>query len=163
MEYLTISDWIGLFAALMTAAGVIVVFVQLQKLGQQIKLQSFADYTKRYQEIVLRFPEDINSSDFVLVGRSDYEVVMRNMRAYLDLSFEEWFLNRSELLDFKIWELWSGGILTALSKSAFQQAWGIVRKDTKFGSEFEAFIDDCMNGRSAAQQIHPSLLTSLSA
>lgn len=147
----------------MTAAGVFVVYFQLRKLGEQINLQSFADYTKRYQEIILRFPEDINSSDFVLVGRDDYDVVMRNMRAYLDLSFEEWFLNGSELIDFEIWALWSGGILTALSKPAFQQAWSIVRKDTNFGSEFEAFIDDCVNGRSATKQILPSLLSSLSA
>jgi hypothetical protein len=88
------ADWIAAISALATIVGVLVVFLQLQKLSGQIRLQHFTDYTKRYQEIILRFPEDINKQDFKLVDRLDYDQTMRQMRAYFDLSFEEWYLNR---------------------------------------------------------------------
>ena len=82
---MTISDWISAATALATGAGVVVVYFQLRKLSQQITLQNFSDYTKRYQRIILHFPEDVNVSDFVLKGRADYDQTMRYMRAYLIL------------------------------------------------------------------------------
>jgi hypothetical protein len=44
-----------------------------------------------------------------------------------------------------IWGVWKGGITTALSKPAFQQAWSIVRSDTKYGAHFDDFVDQCIN------------------
>jgi hypothetical protein len=128
-----------------------VVYFQLRKLSQQITLQNFSDYTKRYQSIILHFPEDVNVSDFVLKGRADYDQTMRYMRAYFDLSFEEWDLHRNKLIDLKIWSVWRSGIATALSKPSFQQAWQIVKADTRFGPDFEAFMDQCMRGEFSTQ------------
>ena len=128
--------------ALGTIAGVAVIFTQLRQLSRQIKLQSFSDYTRRYQEIVLHFPEDINEPGFVLRGRQDYDQTMRNMRAYFDLSYEEWFLQRQKLIDSRFWRVWRVGIKTAMSKSAFKQAWEIIKADSRFGAEFEDFIEN---------------------
>lgn len=131
--------------AIATILGVLAVFFQLKGLRQQIKLQNYADYTKRYAEIVLHFPEDVNSQDFKLDKRhKDYSQIMRYMRAYFDLCFEEWDLNRRKLIDLNAWKVWEGGMKTAFRKSAFQQAWKIIRdSDTEYGSEFEKFVANC--------------------
>jgi hypothetical protein len=140
------SDWIAGTAALFTLAGVWLVWGQLGALSKQIKLQHYSEYTKRYQEIMLQFPEDINQVDFQLSSeRKDYGHVMRYMRAYFDLSFEEWDLNNKNLIEPQFWETWMMGIRTALSKPAFQQAWEKIKSDSTFGSSFEAFIETCKN------------------
>jgi len=69
------------------------------------------------------------------------------MRAYFDLSFEEWYLNRKGLIDSENWSLWESGIKTALSKAALRQAWEIIGADTNFGDEFRAFVDSRMQAK----------------
>jgi hypothetical protein len=142
-------DLIAATTALVTLAGVVVVYLQLRALSQQIKLQHFSDYTKRYQEIALHFPEDINVSNFVLTGREDYNQTMRYMRAYFDLSYEEWDLSQKKLIDPAFWGTWKSGIEFALSKPAFQQGWQAIRRDTRYGPEFEDFVDRCINRTSS--------------
>jgi hypothetical protein len=136
------AEWISLVSALATAGGVWVVWYQTGKISKQLKLQNFSDYTKRYQEIILHFPEDINSPQFVLAKREDYNITMRYMRAYFDICYEEWHLNSRSLMDDETWSVWQSGMKTAFSKPAFKQAWEIVRKDSQFGSEFENFVAD---------------------
>src|SRR5262245_30436392 len=106
------SDWIAIVAGLITLAGVVVVFLQLRSLDQQSRLQNFGEYTRRYQDIVLNFPEDINSREFSLAARKgeEYAQVMRYMRAYYDLCFEEWYLHRKGLIEDDFWNVWLGGI-----------------------------------------------------
>ena len=129
-------DWIPWLNVLATVAGVAVVYRSFDSFPGRSELQHFSDYTKRYQEIVIHFPEDINSPDFILAGRPDYNHTMRYLRAYFDLSFEEWYLHSKNLINEDTWSLWRGGIETALSKTAFQQAWELIKVDTRLGKEF---------------------------
>lgn len=138
-------DWIVAFAALAACAGVGVLFLQLRELTRQIKLQHFADYTTRHQSIVLGLPDDIGAPGFALADRPDYERTLQRMRAYFDLSFEKWYLNRKNQIDADIWCIWKDGITRALSKPAFQQAWVLVKAEAKFGPDFEGFVDQCMH------------------
>lgn len=150
---MTVSDWISLGGAIATLAGVLVagfaIRTSIQQLNQQLTLQQFADYTKRYQEIILEFPEDINEPGFDLTGRPDSNQTMRRMRAYFDLCFEEWYLNQRQLLDSAIWNLWQEGMKEALSKPAFQQAWTIIKRDSSFGENFERFIEEMIPKKDA--------------
>ena len=91
---MTTSDFIALATGAVTLVGVVLVFGQLRSLNQQSRMQTFAEYTRRYQEIVLHFPEDIHAGDFSLRDHKDYDNIMRHMRAYYDLCFEEWYLQR---------------------------------------------------------------------
>jgi len=50
------------------------------------------------------------------------------------------FLYRKGLIDSEIWETWKGGMGSALSKPAFQQAWKKVSQDSDFDSAFENFV-----------------------
>lgn len=145
-----VQNWIAAFTALFTLLGAVLVWRQLVGLNKQTRLQNFADYTKRYQEIVLNFPEDINDENFSLVGRPDYVKTMRYMRAYFDLCYEEWYLNKQGLIGSEFWCIWKGGIKTALSKPAFRQAWEVIKDSkTEYGNEFDEFIEGNL-GASAA-------------
>ena len=62
------------------------------------------------------------------------------MRAYFDLCFEEYILHKKKFIDDDLWSIWKGSMEVAFSKSAFQQAWEIIQKDTKFGEDFENFV-----------------------
>jgi hypothetical protein len=135
------ADWASLVAAIAAAVGVPYIKLQLSTLSKQVKLQHYSDYTKRYQDIALRFPEDVNSVDFVLAGRTDYAHTMRYMRAYFDICFEEWDLSQKKLIDDRFWAVWRSGMVFAFKKKAFQQAWQIIRSDSDFGREFEDFVD----------------------
>ena len=135
------SDWINIVIGLVTLAGVIGVFFQLQSLNRQTRMQNFAEYTRRYKDIVLEFPEDINDKGFVLdKKRKDYDDLMRYMRAYYDLCFEEWYLHGKGDIGDDYWEIWRDGMKTAFSKTAFQQAWHIMQSDTNFGPDFGKFV-----------------------
>lgn len=128
--------------AVATTGGAIFVVLQLGSLRKQINLQNYSDYTKRYQEIVLNFPENVNSPDFKLssLNKGSRDKTMRYMRAYFDLCFEEWDLNNRRLIDKNSWKVWEGGTKTALSKTAFKQAWKVIRESgTKYGDGFDSF------------------------
>ena len=62
------GDWIALGSAVATFLGVLVaigaIIYQGRKITHQLVLQNFSEYTKRYQEIILKFPEDIERTDF---------------------------------------------------------------------------------------------------
>jgi hypothetical protein len=142
---MTTSDWITLFGALATLVGVAVAFYtiyrQLDMMRKQMILQHFSDYTKRYQEIIQKFPEDVNTPDFQFdPSRNDNDLTMRAMRAYFDLCFEEWYLWKREYLDKETWEIWKKGMITALSKQAFQTAWEKIKSDTEYGHDFLNFV-----------------------
>lgn len=138
---LTYSDWLDLITLVATLLALGFVYWQIRQVSVQLQLQHFADYTKRYQEIVLSFPESINEASFELKQHAERDKLMRQMRVYTDLCFEEWFLNQKFGIDKRIWAVWDGGMSTAFSKRAFREAWSEIKKDTRYGADFEQFID----------------------
>jgi glycyl-tRNA synthetase alpha subunit len=138
------SATIGNIIAIMTALIAIVALIcQSYATSKQIKLQNFIEFTKRYQEIILNFPENINDPTFSLEAMSEEAKnnTLRYMRAYFDLCFEEFTLHKKGFIDNAFWEIWRSGMEFAFSKAAFMQAWGVIIQDTKFGTEFEQFVE----------------------
>ena len=131
----------GLLTGVATAVAAVLVILQLRELNKQAKLSHFSDYTKRFNDIVVNLPEDVMRMDFVLAGRADRDHIMRTLRRYFDLSFEEWFLHQRGLIAKDIWQLWEMGIRAGCGKPAIQQAWAVIKTDTTFGPAFVVFID----------------------
>jgi len=148
---LSAGDWIAIAGAGVALVGVAVaavaLWVQIRALRKQLVLQTYSDYTKRYQEIILHFPEDINQSDFDLSSRDDRSDVMRYMRAYYDLCYEEHDLSKRRLIDKQIWLSWLGGMQFALSKPAFRQAWEQIKTDTQYAEDFCLLVDESLKRR----------------
>jgi hypothetical protein len=141
MNHISVSDWISLITLVVLAAGVWVVWRQGGRIYQQLSLRNYAEYSKRYEAILVNFPVDIKSQDFKLKARPDYEQIMRHMRVYVDLSYEEWYLNKQGMVDREMWDSWQAGVEAMFSKPAFQQAWLIIKQDSKYGTEFALFLE----------------------
>ena len=151
------SDWINLVSSfantLLLAATIAGVWLAWKAHCKQMRLQQFADYTKRYQDIIRDFPEDVNEPEFILEngintdpGKARFEKTMRAMRAYFDMCYEEWELHDRKDIDEHTWGIWSGGMATAFKKPAFQQAWARITRphDTDYGPHFKQFVDSLM-------------------
>lgn len=141
------------FAVIVATLGMLITALALwftvSSFRKQLQLNFFADYTKRYQEIILHFPEFVNEQgfDIELLDDEVRNSTMRYMRAYFDLCSEEYYLWNKRHIDKDTWREWELGIKFAFSKPAFQQSWRIIRLDTKYYAAFSAFvnaaIDEC--------------------
>ena len=91
------TEWIQLIALLVA---IIVLIITIINFNNQMKLNFFADYTKRYQEIMLHLPEDIeiNYNGFSELPNE----VKRYLRAYIDLCSEEYYLHQLKKVEHKI-------------------------------------------------------------
>lgn len=150
------SDLIQIVVGSITAIGIWVAILanrnQLEIFNKQLRLNFFADYTKRYQEIILNFPENINEAKFDLNGlhKSDKERTLRYMRAYFDLCSEEFHLKKQSHIDQEVWTIWESGIKFAVSKKAFKDSWTLINRDTIYGEDFRNWIDDEMKKSSVS-------------
>lgn len=147
-----VTDWMATTAATnwITLAGFVLAvwafLYQGHATRKQSTLQNLADYTKRYQEIILNFPETINEASFSLETLPDdrRNSTLRYMRAYFDLCAEELALFNQRYIDAATWALWKEGMEFAFSKPAFRQSWAVISKDTHFGAEFKTLVEHAM-------------------
>jgi hypothetical protein len=148
-------------AAVVSIVGVIITALALwftvRSFKDQLQLSFFADYTKRYQEITLNFPESINEKDFSFEGLSPEvrDKTLRYMRAYFDLCSEEYFLWRKKHIDNETWLEWKTGIEFAFSKTAFVEAWKILKLDTIYYGAFVEFANSSIL-KSQNKQLQPT-------
>ena len=115
--------------------------------NEQIKHNYFSEYTKRYQEIIIHFPENINEDSFSYESLDDdIEVkTMRYMRVYFDLCSEEFFLHQNKYIYDKVWKEWEEGMSFAFNKTAFRIAWERISRQSTFYKDFKKFVNGKMN------------------
>lgn len=96
---------------LLIAAVGTIIFNQYNE-NKRHKLQFFAEYTRRYQDIILRMPEDPSDPQF-----------LKYMQLYFDLCSEEFYLYKKGLIDKNVWDLWVDGMALTMKKRSFKTAW----------------------------------------
>lgn len=135
-DWSAIGTWVGSLGTIAT-----VIFMG-RGLKKQMGLSFFSEYTKRYQDIVLNFPESINQQDFDFdsLTKEERDKTLRYMRAYFDLCSEEYFLWKEGNIDKNTWREWESGIRYAFSKTAFRKAWETLRLDTIYYGEFTEWL-----------------------
>lgn len=119
------------------------VALTVRNFKKQLQLQFFADYTKRYQEIILNFPDWINDEN-IQISELPPEIedqILRYMRAYFDLCSEEYFLWKNHYIEDETWYEWQSGMSYAFSKPAFMQAWERLSFGAIFYREFAALVE----------------------
>ena len=147
-------DTILVITNLATIVGVIVAIAMLiitvkslnssvEQFNEQLQLNVFTDYTKRYQEIMLSLPESVNDDDFSFYNlkENEKEKKLKYMRAYFDLCSEEYFLYGQGKIGKDTWHEWNSGIKYAFSKAAFIESWQLIRPDSGFYPEFVKFAE----------------------
>lgn len=98
--------------SLLLIAAVVTIIINQYNESKRHKLQFFAEYTRRYQEIILVMPSDEKDPRF-----------LKYMQLYFDLCSEEFFLNKKGVIDKEVWKLWADGMAFAMRKSLFANAW----------------------------------------
>ena len=148
---MVLADWIQLGMALVAIVGLTITILnnkrQFQSLNEQMKLSCFADYTKRYQEIILNFPECIYREDFTYsqLSDSEKEKTLKYMRIYFDLCSEQLFLHNQNYIEPKIWKNWEEGIRWSFSRKAYRDAWDITCQNTVYYNDFSDWIRQLIN------------------
>ncbi|MDL2265644.1 hypothetical protein LJC43_04605 [Parabacteroides sp. OttesenSCG-928-G21] len=120
---------------------------QTKTFNKQLKLNFFSEYTKRYQDIALNLPENINDDDFSYKNMLDEERshVLRYMRVYFDLCSEEFYLYSNNCLDENVWENWEEGISCTMNKKAYKEAWKIINASHFYNGDFEKWVESKMH------------------
>lgn len=116
---------------------------QIYILNKQLKLSFFSEYTKRYQEIILGLPTDINDAEFDYDNLSIEERnhVLKYMRVYFDLCSEEYYLHRYKSLDKSVWRNWEEGIIHSMSRRAYKDAWMIINESHFYNGAFASWME----------------------
>jgi hypothetical protein len=146
-----VADWIQTIGILVAFCGIFIAIYfsrkQMKTLNNHLKLDFFADYTKRYQEIMLNLPDDISQPDFNFknLKKKERAKIYRYMRAYFDLCSEEYELHLSNYIDENIWQNWEQGIKSNLAKKAFIQAWGHVSFNSYYYPDFTRWINNILS------------------
>lgn len=123
---------LGDLASLATAAGVVLVVVQLV-LGRLQTRTSFEDELAReYREIAARLPApaffDVEDPHRPLPPLDD---CLEQYVRYFDLSNQQVFLRMERRVGRKTWDLWADGIEDNLGRTGFCSAWEYVRRHSE--------------------------------
>lgn len=100
----------------------------IDQFKEQLQLSVFTDYTKKYQDIMLNFPETINQDDFDFnkLDKSNDTTIkdktLRYMRAYFDLCSEECFLYGQGKIGENTWNEWKMVLDTLFQKLLLKKA-----------------------------------------
>lgn len=108
-KIVAIATVVGVLASLGAVA------VSLRGLRDQLWLQTFAEYTRRYSDIVRELPSEARrpGGSFVFEElEPDEQGRMLNIaRAYLNLCSEEYFLHSRGRIDDETWSIWREGMV----------------------------------------------------
>ncbi len=126
-------------------------FVQIRQIYKQMRLASLADYTKRYQDILLSLPSTYFTESFSFDRLSDEERedIPKRMRVYFDLCSEEYFLHREGYIPAAVWKEWEQGILSNLGLKHVQFEWTDASSRTDIYGEFKKFLGTRLDGTQA--------------
>jgi hypothetical protein len=128
------------------AVAVGVLFFSIRSFKKQLQVTLFADYTKRYQDIMLNLPLTVteDSFDFDQLDEVERDKTLRYMRAYFDLCSEELYLSISGDIEPRTWTEWEKGIKATFKFKAFRDAWILLGFNTEFYEKFSEFAQICI-------------------
>lgn len=132
---------IATIAAILVAA--LALWIGMKQFKEQVRLNFFTDYTKRYQEIMINLPHDIGDPDFDIhaLDPEQREQILRYMRAYFDLCSEEYHQYQKKRIDQDTWNEWEEGIKYSFSKRAFRDGWEELTFNSKYYGDFVSLAE----------------------
>lgn len=111
-------------AAVIVAA--FAILVTLRGIREQLWLNTFAEYTGRYSDIVEKLPYDARDPkgtfDLDRLPVSEREHILAAVRRYLNLCSEELYLHQKQRIDDETWFIWLTGIKDTMRMPCFSRA-----------------------------------------
>ncbi|MCL5021086.1 MAG: hypothetical protein M1339_05375 [Bacteroidetes bacterium] len=145
---INISDLISLLTIIVA---VVIGLIEIRQMLKQIRLSSFAEYTKRYQDILLSLPSTYFTDSFSVDRLSDEqrEDISKRIRVYFDLCSEEYFLHREGYIPAAVWNEWEQGILSNLGLKHVQSEWTDASLRAEIYGEFKKSLAATLDGTQA--------------
>ncbi len=123
-------------------------WITLRGIRDQLWLQTFAEYTRRYSEIVRDLPSESRrpGSGFSLDALTPDERgrVLNAARAYLNLTSEEFFLHGRGRIDDETWRIWKTGIAETVRLPWLRLAWQELETEYSYFEDYCRFISECL-------------------
>ena len=143
---MTVLDFFEVFVKSLTLVSIAIATLSLWKNSRYNKRQwnfnAFTHYTKRYDEIMGKFPDQAYIFRFDLNHQipSSQEVRLAVLK-YLNMTSEEYYLWRNKYLDDQVWEIWLPEIERTLQTPLFQREWQNLKGEFKSYPDFSMFVD----------------------
>lgn len=102
---------------------------------KQRKLQMYADYTRRYQDIFMKMPDDIYDGTAAIDERTK-----KYMRFYFNLCSEEYHLWKNKNVKKGVWEMWVEGMQIETEREIFHKAWDVIKKE--YNPDFRNYFEE---------------------
>lgn len=133
-------------AELITAiASVVAIVVAVFSLMRQLQSQFFAEYTRRYSELMDKMPPDFFDPKKANSLELDGEM-LKKCRLYYDLSSEEYELHLQCRLNRRVWNYWKAGIEDIVNLPVFAKAWD-EKLCGQYNEPFQRFIISLKHGQ----------------
>jgi len=128
--------------------GALAVVVAVRGVRDQLWLQTFSEYTRRYSEIVKVLPSESRDPegafDVKQLSTADRGVLENAARAYINLCSEEFYLHGRGLIDKETWRIWRLSMEDVFRLPWLRQTWLSVREEYRYYPEFRDFLSDCI-------------------
>lgn len=138
---MTVSDWIQL--GVLAATGLAIV-MSLRAVRDRLWLQTFSDYTRRYDDILDRLPEEARLQEQSLnldeLPTAQRGKLLVGFRRYFNLCSEEFYLRKRKRIDGETWGIWESGIRATMRLPTFGRAWEIIGPEYAYFGDFQAFM-----------------------
>jgi len=112
-------------AGSLVATGAVV--YSLIVLRNQLRLQVFLEYTRRFDEI--EFPEGAFVEPWPRLTKKRARKAERAFRKYFDLCSQEWWLHQSVKIESRVWEVWARGMADIVATAGGRHAWQTIRPE----------------------------------
>ncbi len=131
-------------------ASVIAIVVGLFSLHKQLQSQFFAEYTRRYSELMEKMPvEYFDPQKSKAIALNDE--MLKICRFYYDLSSEEYELNRQKRLNPRVWRFWESGIKETVNLPVFEKAWS-QKLNCQYNDDFRKYINNLITNSNEVSQ-----------
>jgi hypothetical protein len=137
-----IRTWSEVAVIASVITGIVIFLINYREQRKISQLNLFAQYTKRYQKIILHLPEDLNDETIL-----EDEQNKRYLRVYFDLCSEEYFLNAKKYIAPEVWKEWKEGMKSAFQQKAILTYWQEI--ETSSYTNFNEFVKKRANTRSS--------------
>jgi len=140
-----IGQWVlqNLLTVLASAGSLVAtgaVIYSLVVLRNQLRLQVFLEYTRRFDEI--KFPDGSFTSRWVDLDPKRARKSQRAFRKYFDLCSQEWWLHHTGKIENRVWDVWARGMADIVNTPGGRYAWTVIQPEYQnVFPGFALFID----------------------
>ena len=100
----------------------------------QSRNEFYAEYTRRYQDIILAMPDQVFEGTAKAEGAT-----LKYMQLYFDLCSEEYHLHQNGLVPDNVWDNWKEGMEITTHVELYKKAWDKLKGS--YNQDFYLFME----------------------